>query len=84
MTDFLIVAAIALVITALAVITLGIGNILRSWMIDFDSDMDDHERDINECLQRLDSLEMRIRELETSEAIMRFEVIRREFDERRP
>jgi hypothetical protein len=53
-------------------------------MIDFDSDMDDHERDINECLQRLDSLEMRIRELETSEAIMRFEVIRREFDERRP
>jgi hypothetical protein len=84
MTDFLIVAAIALVITALAVITLGLGNIVRSWLIDFDSDMDDHERDINECLQRLDSLEMRIKELETSEAIMRFEVIRREFDERRP
>jgi hypothetical protein len=84
MTDFLIVAAIVLMITALAVIALGIGNILRSWLIDFDSDMDDHERDINECLQRLDSLEMRIKELETSEAIMRFEVIRREFDERRP
>ena len=80
MTDSMLVIAVILVVTALAVITLGVGSLIRGWLLDFDADMDDHDRHITECINRIDALEERLRALETSEAIMRFEVMRREID----
>jgi transcription initiation factor IIF auxiliary subunit len=81
MQDSILIIGIVLVITALAVIALGVGTLINGWLRNFDDDMDEHEHQLNELHQRQDVTDNRLRSLETSSEIMRFEMIREKMEQ---